>query len=126
MRDEGILTFYNLINVAAKGKKPVEKLVPIGIIAYYANKTIGFNRLYAAKGANYKLDKLVRAYATELPETAKYVILEDKRQYRIADMNAIVDEDAVDLSLERLSINFEVEEASGPVTSITTSSNGGI
>jgi hypothetical protein len=123
MRDEGILTFYNLTNVALPGAKPKEKLQEIGIIAYYANKTIGFNRLYAAKGANYKLDKLVRAYATELPESAKYVILEDGRQYRIADMNAIVDEDAIDLSLERLSTNYEVEPASGPVTSSVTTSS---
>lgn len=123
MRDEGILTFYNLINTALPGAKPKEKLKEIGLIAYYANKTIGFNRLYAAKGANYKLDKLVRAYATELPESAKYVILEDGRQYRIADINAIVDEDAIDLSLERLNKNFEVLAASGPVTSSVTTSS---
>lgn len=112
MRDEGILTFYNLANVSTNGHMPKEQLVNLGVIAYYANKTIGFQRLYAAKGQNYRLDKLVRVYITELPEEAKYVILEDKRQYRIEDINVIVDDDALDLSLTRLEKYYEVSDES--------------
>lgn len=107
MRDEGKLTIYNLQNTAQKGAMPVEKLVKLDE-AYYAVKTIGFNRMYAAKAANSHLDKLVRAYMTALPEAAKYVILEDGLQYRITDINVIVDEDACDLSLERLESNYDV------------------
>ena len=67
--------------------------------------------------------QIAKIIATELPESAKYVILEDGRQYRIADINAIVDEDAIDLSLERLNKNFEVLAASDPVTSSVTTSS---
>ena len=112
MRDEGILTFYNLTNTAPKAARPKEKLVNLGVIAFYANKTFGFQRLYAAKGQNYRLDKLVRVYNTELPESAKYVILEDKRQYRINDINVVADEDALDLSLSRLEKNYDVLDES--------------
>lgn len=107
MRDEGLLKIYNLQNTAPNGAMPVEKLVKLDE-AYYAVKTIGFNRMYAAKAANHHLDKLVRAYMTALPEAAKYVILEDGLQYRITDINVIVDEDACDLSLERLESNYDV------------------
>ena len=82
MRDEGLLKIYNLQNAASSGQKPKEQLVYLDQ-AYYAVKTIGFNRMYASKGANYRLDKLVRVFATALPEAAKYVVLEDGRQYRI-------------------------------------------
>ena len=112
MRDEGILKFYNLTSTAQAGAMPKEKLVYLNIDAFYSNKTIGFQRLYAAKGGNYRLDKLVRAWATVIPEDAKYVILEDGRQYRIGDINAIVDEDAIDLSLERLEKYYEVANES--------------
>ena len=106
MRDEGLLKIYNLQNAASSGQKPKEQLVYLDQ-AYYAVKTIGFNRMYASKGANYRLDKLVRVFATALPEAAKYV-----RQYRIGDINVIVDEDACDLSLERLEKLYEVLDES--------------
>lgn len=108
MRDEGLLTFYNLTNISTNGQMPKEQLVNLGVDAFYANKTIGFQRLYAAKGQNYKLDKLVRVYNTQLPEDAKYVILEDGRQYRIEDIQVIADEDALELSLSRLEKYYEV------------------
>ena len=107
MRDEGKLTIYSLQNTSQPGYMAKEKLVKL-TEAYYAAKTIGFNRMYAAKAANSHLDKLVRAYMTALPEAAKYVILEDGLQYRITDINVIVDEDACDLSLERLEKNYDV------------------
>lgn len=110
MRDEGILRFYNLQNTAQSGAMPKEQLVFLDVISYYANKTIGFNRMYAAKGANTKLDKLVRCYNMEIPEAAKYVILEDGRQYLITDAQQIVDEDCVELSLERLGKYYEVAD----------------
>jgi hypothetical protein len=66
--------------------------------------------MYAAKGANPKLDKLVRVYNTQIPEEAKYVILEDGRQYLITDAVQIVDEDCVELSQERLGKYYEVAD----------------
>ena len=108
MRDEGLLTFYELKNTAEEGLKPVEKLVEIGK-AYYANKTIGYNRRYAAKGANCEIDKLVRAYNTDIPEKGMYVILEDGKQYQIDSMTEIDDEDATDLTLVRIEDYYEVD-----------------
>lgn len=107
MRDEGLLKFYSSQNTSVNGAMPSEKLVDLEVSAYYANKTIGVTRMYAAKGANCKLDKLVWVYNTIVPEAAKYVILEDGRQYLITDAVQIVDDDAIELSLVRLETYYE-------------------
>ena len=112
MRDEGLLTFYKLTNTAQPGDMPTEQLVSLDVTAYYENRTIGIQRRYLAKGADYQLDRLIRCYNTIIPEEAKYVILEDQRQYRIGEMQTIVDEGAVDLSLERLENYYEVSDES--------------
>jgi len=116
MKDEGLLKYYKLVNTAPKGAKPVEKLVYLNQDAFYANKTIGMQRMYAAKGADYKLDKLVFSYHTPVPEAAKYVILEDGRQYRIGDISLDVEENGCLLSLERLVDYYEVADESTPIT----------
>lgn len=112
MRDEGLLKFYDLQNTSTQGQMPTDQLVSLDVEAFYANRTIGMQRLYLAKQAEMQLDKLVRCYNTYIPEDAKYVILEDGRQYRIVAINAIVDEDAVDLSLQRMGKNYEVADES--------------
>ena len=108
MRDEGLCSFYSLTNTAENGKLPKEKLFSLNLTAFYANRTIGQQRLFLAQGAHHKLDRLIRCYMTELPPAAKYVILEDGNQYLVNDATVIVDEDALDLSLERLGSNYEV------------------
>ena len=112
MRDEGKLKFYKLANTAGNAEMPEEQLVSLGIEAFYAKKTIGVTRMYAAKGANAKLDALLWVYNTIVPEDAKYVILEDGRQYLITEAVQIVDVDCIELSLERLENYYEVADES--------------
>lgn len=107
MRDAGILNLYSLVNTAAKGDKPLEKLNKVGE-AFYAERTIGYNRIYAAMGANERIDILVRCYNTDIPYSAKYVILEDGEQYQISVKQKIVDEDATDLTLVRVENYYDV------------------
>lgn len=106
MRDGGILTIYSLQNTADAGFMPTEQLVSEGT-AFFSYMTIGVNRMYAALGANRDIEKLVRCWNTELPEEGKYVII-DNVQYRIDTSQAIVDEDAVDLTLVRLEDFYDV------------------
>ena len=107
MRDAGILTLYTLVNTAPKGDKPLEQLSKVGE-AFYAEKTVGYNRIYAAMGANERIDTVVRCYNTEIPYSAKYVILEDGEQYQISIKQKIVDEDATDLTLVRVEDYYDV------------------
>lgn len=109
MRDQGILKLYSLTNTAGDGDAPLEKLVLVGT-AYYAEKTVGYNRIYAARGADEEIDALVRCYNTEVPYSAKYVTLEDGNQYQISVKQKIVDEDAVDLTLRRMEDYYDVSD----------------
>lgn len=106
MRDGGILTIYSLQDVGEAGFMPEEKLVSEGT-AFFSYRTIGVTRLYAALGANREIEKLVRCWNTDVPESGKYVII-DGIQYQIDAAQAIVDEDAVDLTLVRLEDFYNV------------------
>lgn len=108
MRDDGLLTFYSLNNISLPGRMPVEKLVSVSA-AYYSRRTVGVTRLYAAAGANRSFDVLVRCHNTPtVPDGAKFVILEDGKQYRIDLAQEMVELDAVDLTLVRLEANYDV------------------
>lgn len=107
MRDAGILTLYNLTSTTTTGDAPVETLEKLGT-AFYAEKTVGYNRIYAAMGANEQIDMVVRCYNTDVPYSAKYVVLEDGNQYQISVKQKIVDEDATDLTLVRLEDYYDV------------------
>lgn len=109
MRDEGLLTFCALANVANPGFKPVQKLQSVGT-AFYGRRAVGVTRLYAAAGANRSIDALVRCYNTpEAPKNAEYAILESGQQYRIDAVQELPDLDAIDLTLVRLEALYDVD-----------------
>lgn len=107
MRDNGLLLICRLENTAPKGQMPVEKLV-VSDSAFYSERTVGYERHYAAMGAKSKIDKLVRCWHTAPPEEGTYVILEDGKQYRVTFAQDVTDEEAADLTLERLGTLYEV------------------
>ena len=111
MRDMGLLTLYDLVTTSTSGDMPVEKLSSLGT-AFYAEKTVGYNRIYAARGANEEIDMVVRCYNTDVPYSAKYVVLEDGNQYQISVKQKIVDEDCTDLTLVRLEDYYDVDSDS--------------
>ena len=107
----GLCTIYSLENTATDGMMPTEKLVKI-CDAYYAERTVGYNRIYAAMGANHKFNMLVRVFNTELPDEGMYVVLEDGKQYQIDIAQKIVGRDAIDLTLIRVEEYYEVSDGS--------------
>lgn len=110
--DTGILNLYSLSNTAENGRMPVEKLVLFDT-AYYGERTVGYNRLYAAKGVNQRIDKLIRIWRNEDVEVNNYVILEDGNQYRIDAVQHLYDDDGLkvtDLTLSRLEKFYDIAE----------------
>ena len=106
MRDGGILTIYSLQDVSENGFMPPEKLVQEGT-AFFSYLTIGVTRMYAALGANRSIEKLVRCWNTDISAEGKYVII-DGVQYRVDTAQAVVDEDAVNLTLVKLEDFYDV------------------
>ena len=106
MRDGGILKICSLQNLADAGFMPKEALVE-ETEAFFSYRQIGVTRLYAALGANQRIDLLVRVWVTALKDGWKYVVIDDI-QYRI-DLAQPVG-DAIDLTLIRLEDFFDVAE----------------
>ena len=108
MRDGGIVGIYTLTNTAEPGFKPLEKLEKVAEF-FFAFRTGGVTRRYAAKGANAEYDFVIRCLNTvELPTGAEYAVLEDGRQFRIDVAEPLFDEDALDLTLVRLEDYYDV------------------
>ena len=108
MDREGILYICKLENTAAPGFMPVDKLVPI-VSAYYRKRTVGYNRMYAALGADQQIDLLLRCFHTPtLAVNAEYCIPEDGNQYRIT-LKQKIDADTYDLTVVRLEDNYDVQ-----------------
>lgn len=60
---DGTLKVYTLQNTAAAGAMPVDQLVqkyPEDV--YYSDRVVGYNRQYAAMGADQYISKLVRIW----------------------------------------------------------------
>lgn len=72
--------------------------------AFFGYREIGVTRMYAALGANHRIDLLVRAWVTDLDPSWQYVII-DENQYRIDVVQTVGD--AVDLTLIRLEEKYD-------------------
>lgn len=106
---DGTLKVYTLQNTAAAGAMPVDQLVlkyPEDV--YYSDRVVGYNRQYAAMGADQFISKLVRIW--EMPvEVGEYVII-DGTQYRIDQVQMLKDEDGLkvcDLTLAKLEERYD-------------------
>ncbi|MBQ6322595.1 MAG: hypothetical protein IJI24_06955 [Lachnospiraceae bacterium] len=105
------LALYSLQNVAGKGLMPDEKLVKYAD-EYYGERTVGYNRQYAAFGADQRIDMLVRIWRNDAARIGHYAILEDGNQYRIDNVQHLKDGDGLevtDLTLRRLEDNYNVK-----------------
>ena len=108
--DSGILELYKLVNTASNGNMPNEQLVYVDS-AYYGERTVGYNRQYAAKAVNESVDKLIRIWRNESISAGMYVLLEDGNQYQIDMVQHLLDDDGLkvtDLTLSRLEKNYEL------------------
>ena len=112
MDKEGLLYICEIQNVSAPGHMPTQQLVPV-CEAYYKKRTVGYNRLYAALGANQSISMLVRCFNTQVPDYSQelYVFFPneaDDNQFRVSNIQEIVEEDALDLTLSRLEENYDI------------------
>ena len=122
MDREGILFICKLENTAEAGFMPVLKLVPL-VDAYYRKRTVGYNRLYAAMGANKEISLLVRCFNTEVPDYNEqlYVVFMTSKegepmkfeQFRVSAIQEIVEDGAIDLTLSKMEELFDVAREGG-------------
>lgn len=117
MMDAGYITVCNLENLAEPGDMPKEMLKPVEIMQF-EERVVGYNRQYAAKGANEQVDMLVRIWRSPV-RIGMYAILsdydgqecEDGDQYQIQNAQNLLDDDGLkvtDLTLRRVDRLYEV------------------
>lgn len=107
MDEQGLCKIYSLENTAAKGLKPVMKLVQKAT-AYYEERQVGVTRLYAALGANRRIDTLLRCFNTDVIVDGMVVIPQDGYQYQVDAVQKVIGKDAVDITLVRVEKLYEI------------------
>ena len=110
MNPRNILNIYTLEDISEPGEMPVQKLKFLKQ-QYYEKRKVGVTRKYAARGADSRVDALVRIWEDPEIEEGYYVKLPDGKQYRIDDIQDGDDEDNLpifDLTLIRLENNYDV------------------
>lgn len=102
-----------LQNTAEPGAMPVDRLSPV-FADYFGERTVGYNRYYAAKGVNEQVDLLIRIGRTTAARIGMYAVLsmsENDGQYRITNVQQLLGEDGLkctDLTLSRMDELYEV------------------
>lgn len=111
MLDSGIIKICSLEKVNEQGKMPRFILVEKCSV-FYEERTIGVTRLYAALGANQKLDIVARVWENRETLVDDIAVLEDGNQYRITAIQHLLNDDGLrvsDLTLERLDSLYDVD-----------------
>lgn len=118
--NDGLCTLCDCRDHAGPGGMPALTLTPL-ITSYFAELEIGINRLYLAKGADEKIDFLIRVPDEGIrPAAGGFVVLsyynheqdhENGDQYRITAVQPKHNADDLpvfDLQLERLKENYAI------------------
>lgn len=91
---------------------PVQELVSV-FSAYFGERTVGYNRYYAAQGVNQDISLLIRIWRCPV-RIGQYAVLtmsENDGQYRITNVQHLLDDDGLkvtDLTLSALEENYDV------------------
>ena len=110
--DDGILRLCELTSPEDNGNMPAPVLREV-TRAWYGRRTVGYNRQYAAMGANQRVDLLLRTWYLPAAQIGMYVMLEGGLQYRLDNVQHLLDEDGLrvtDLTLQRLEAFYDVVE----------------
>lgn len=121
MKDDGIVNICDLINEAADGEMPKEKLQKLRA-HMFEERIIGYGRQYAAKGANERVDMQIRIWRDAQVHIGQYALLSDYEgqvnpegdQYRIDNVQQVRDSNGLkvtDLTLYRMDELYEVINA---------------
>lgn len=124
MKDAGLVTICTLDDMAEPGNMPDEKLNPLSQ-HYFEERSVGYNRQYAAMGVNERVDMLIRIWREPTVRIGMYALLTDYEgqvnengdQYRIDNVQHLLDDDGLkitDLTLYRMDELYEVNNDDSP------------
>lgn len=107
MMDAGTLSLCTLVNTAAPGLMPDERLQEVNK-SYFEERVVGFSRYFTARGVNEQADLMVRVWRMPDAAAGMYAVLaqsEHDGQYRIVQVQHLLNDDGLkvtDLTLARM------------------------
>lgn len=107
--DDGIIILCSVENIAEPGDRPVTGLSEKERF-YFSFDTLGINRYYTAMQNNQQIEAVVNIPGWGGVEATDICVLESGKQYRIAMIQAMTDDNGLKitkLSLERLGEEYE-------------------
>lgn len=113
MLDSGELYICELEDTAAPGMKPALTLVPERESRAYERRRFGYGRIYAAKGADERIDALFRIWddLEDSVHIGQYVLTDAGKQYQIDAVQPTVDDHGrpvLDLTLSRVEDYYDI------------------
>lgn len=107
--DDGLLEIYSLADVSEPGNMPDNQLVLLSN-SFFGDRTVGYNRQYAAKSVNEQVDRLARIWRDDSVHIGMIAVIEGE-QYRIDNVQHLYDDDGLkvtDLTLAKLEGYYDV------------------
>ena len=117
--DDGIRTVYTLTNIRTDGDMPRMRLTRKSV-HYFKERTVGYNRFYAARRTGRTIDMLIRIWQDRTVRPGMVCTVSGEQtpdgqlvQFRIAACQQTEDENylrVTDLTLERMETLYEYSE----------------
>jgi len=107
--DDGVLYLCTVESTSSQGLKPTIRLVPTQG-HYFGERTIGYNRQYAARGVSEQIDMLVRIWQDRSARIGMHAVVNGEA-FIITNVQHTLDEDGLrvtDLTLSREDKNYEI------------------
>jgi hypothetical protein len=107
--NDGNVKIYSVGNVAPPGDMPRDGLI-YKLDLHYDMRTVGINRFWAAKQNQIEIGQVIRAPRISYVTTQDIAIPNDGNQYKIVQIQYPEDvmPKSMDLSLERLAVDYEI------------------
>lgn len=105
-----MLRLCELTDVSEAGMMPVEMLSQVDVCGY-EERSLGYNRVYTARGAGSDAERIVRIWPTRYAKTNGYAVDDDGTQWRIDVVQRVTNDDGLpvlDLTLVHLDTLYEV------------------
>lgn len=101
--NDGTVQICDVVDVAEPGYKPVKKLKP-KILLRYENQRVGIQRFYSGMQNQIQVDRVIRVQKALVVTTQDVAVTEDGTEYRIKQVQDVMDvyPKCLDLTLTRI------------------------
>ena len=108
--NDGIVSFYQVTNIAVPGNMPKEGLVLKTGPFRYDRRTVGYKRYFTGLQSQVQIDELIRIPYASMISAQDIAVIEDGRQFCIEQIQRPEDviPNVLDLSLKRLEADYEI------------------